>query len=121
MDQDADKFNPLDEEKLAIERIGGTYDGRLLHRYLRRVLESVIDIPVDGALRTHNGRRSLARDLMSLMAQGIEGNSGRSDTDTPILKPPGPAASHRRPAGSRRVDPDPAVAAFLREHGADET
>lgn len=113
-----DDLNPLEEEKLALDRIARTFDGQLLHRYLRRVLESVIDIPVPGALRTHNGRRSLARDLMGLMAQGIEGSSGRLDTS--ILRSPGPIASRRRPAGSRRVAPDPAVSAFLVEHGADE-
>ena len=112
-------ISPVAEEIQALDRIARTYDGQLLHRYLRRVLEAVYDFQDDGALRGHNGRRTLARDLMGHMAQGIEGTSGRSDV--PILNPPGSGhtASRRRPAGSRRVDPDPAVDAFLAEHAAD--
>lgn len=111
------------EEIEALDRIGRTHDGRLLHRYLRRILETVFDTPNDGALRSHNGRRTLARDLMGHMARGIEGSSGRLEHgNEPILNRPGdrPAGGNRRPAGSRRVDPDPNVAAFLRDHGADE-
>lgn len=114
-------INPRDEEIEALDRIARTRDGMLLHRYLRRILEAVIDFQQDGALQTHNGRRTLARDLMGHMAQGIEGTSGRSDSSEPILSAgSGRIATRRRPAGSRRVDPDPAVDAFLAAHGADE-
>lgn len=117
-------INPVTEEFEALDRIARTYDGRLLHRYLRRVLEAVYDTPDETALRSHNGRRTLARDLMGHMALGIEGTSGRRDEqrgDEPILTRSSRSAAgiHRR-AGSRRVEPDPAVAAFLLEHGADE-
>ena len=83
-----DPIDPVAEEKQALDRIARTHDGVLLHRYLRRVLETVVDLQDDGALRTQNGRRTLARDLMRMMASGIEGTSdGRSDQrgDEPIL------------------------------------
>jgi hypothetical protein len=80
--------NPLNDEREAIKRIAMTGDGALLHRHLRRVLEMVTDLPKSGALREHNGRRSLARDLMAMMAEGIETNRDRRNgtADEPILK-----------------------------------
>ncbi len=115
-------LSPIQEEIEALARIARTHDGRLLHRYLRRILETVFDTPDDGTLRSHNGRRTLARDLMGHMAPGIEGDSGRLEHgNEPILNRPGSrGASRRRPAGRRRVDPDPNVAAFLRDNGSDE-
>jgi hypothetical protein len=105
------EINPVTEEKEALDRIARTSDGRLLHRYLRRVLEAVV-IADNGALLAHNGRRSLARDLMAEMAEGIK-DAGR---DEPILtRPNRPVATDRRP--KRRVEPDPAVEQFLTEHG----
>lgn len=76
-------LNPHEEEKNAIHRIAAGPDGPLLHRYLRRVLEAVVDLDSDGALRAHNGRRSLARDLMRLMAEGIDEH--RTSTDDSIV------------------------------------
>jgi hypothetical protein len=115
-------ISPVAEEIEALDRIALTHDGRLLHRYLRRILETVYDTADDGALRVHTGRRTLARDLMSHMARGIEGSSGRYESrgDEPILNRSGsgPTGSRRR-AGGRRVDPDPNVARFLVDHGAD--
>lgn len=73
-------LSPTDEETEAWKRLGFSADAALAHRYLRRILETVIDIPEAGALLAHNGRRSLARDLMRLMAEGIEAR-GRTDTD----------------------------------------
>lgn len=109
MDNPAE-INPVIEEKEALERIARTLDGRLLHRYLRRVLEGVI-IAEGSALSMHAGRRSLARDLMAEMAQGIR-DAGR---DEPILTRPGrPVSTDRRP--KRRVEPDPNVEKFLNEH-----
>lgn len=116
-------LSPVAEEIEAIDRIARTADGRLLHRYLRRVLEAVYDLSDSCALRSHTGRRTLARDLMGYMAQGIEGTSGKLERgNEPILNRPGskPAAGRDRIAGRRRVEPDPNVAAFLRDHGADE-
>ena len=77
-------INPHTEEAEALRRIAATRDGALFHRYLRRVLETVIDLESDGALRQQNGRRSLARDLMRLMAEGIDGGRPEPGND-PIL------------------------------------
>jgi len=84
MSGEIDPINPFVEEADAIRRIASTSDGALLHRYFRRILETVIDVGPSSALRSHNGRRSLARDLMRLMAEGL--NEHRTDsTDAPIL------------------------------------
>lgn len=77
--------DPVKEEIEAWARIALTSDGKLVHRYLRRVLEAVILTPDHGALQDHNGRRTLARDIMRLMASGIEANRGPRNPDTPIL------------------------------------
>lgn len=90
-------ISPSEEETRAIERIALTSDGRLLHRYLRRVLEAVVDLPDPGALRTHNGRRTLARDLMRQMAKGIEADHGGRTESQPIL------ASGARAVGAEHV------------------
>lgn len=102
------RLNPLKEEADAIARIALTNDGRLQHRYLRRVLESVIDFQIDGALSSHNGRRSLARDLMALMAAGIENRAGTDSADAPILSRPARGASViANTAGRRRATVTP--------------
>lgn len=85
-------LSPLKEEAEAIGRIAATSDGALFHRYLRRVLETVIDLDSDGALRQQNGRRSLARDLMRLMAEGLD-DHGSTSTDAPILARSGGAVA----------------------------
>lgn len=102
----SDAINPLQEEREALGRIGLTGDGLLLHRYLRRVLEAVADFQTDGALFAQNGRRTLARDLMAMMAAGIESNrAGSSPADSPILaRSGGPVAVSR--AGARRRGAD---------------
>lgn len=102
-------INPRKEEADAIAAIGRTPDGRLLHRYLRRVLEGVIDFPDPSALNNSNGRRSLARDLMRQMAEGIDDHRDTSSADAPILaRSGGPAAvvgrARRDPARFPRVD-----------------
>ena len=107
-----DPINPVTEEAEAIDRIARTHDGRLLHRYLRRVLETVADIQDTGALQSHNGRRTLARDLMRLMAPGIEGTSDRGDH--PILSRAGKPVAAR--AGSRA---EQRRAIWAAERGAD--
>lgn len=103
-----DAITPQQEEADALVRIAASRDGALFHRYLRRVLETVIDLDSDGALRQQNGRRSLARDLMRLMAEGLDG--GRTDsTDEPILNRSRGAAgvstrARRDPSRFPRVD-----------------
>ena len=65
------------EMKEALDRIARTPDGALLYRWLQ--LEALYVEPADvadGALRTSHGRRSLARQLMSHMAEGIESSAG---------------------------------------------
>jgi hypothetical protein len=121
-------LSPIAEEIEAIDRIARTHDGRMLHRYLRRVLEGLGPADV-GALPFFHGRRTLARDLMGHMAQGIEGDSGRIEHgNEPILNRSGSGPTGGTHVGSLasrlrqlRFPPDPNVAALLREHGADET
>ncbi len=96
-------LSPLDEERKAIARIGFTEDGRLLHRYLRRLLESCRATEEGGALQRHEGGRILARDLMALMAEGID---GRDRTDQPLVpRTGGPVAVTRARGARRRVGP----------------
>jgi hypothetical protein len=76
--------NPQKEEIDAIKAIARTRDGLLLHRFLRRVLEGVVDIQEASALYAQNGRRSLARDLMRHMAEGLNDRHDSND-DAPIL------------------------------------
>ena len=79
-----DEVDPVTEEREAIARIAFSFDGLLMHRFLRRTLEAVFDLEPSSALPTQNGRRSLARDLMRLMQEGIESQSGRA-SDSAIL------------------------------------
>jgi hypothetical protein len=118
--QQPDDISPVEEERLAIDRIARTRDGVLLHRYLRRILEAVHDLPDMSALPLATGRRTLARDLMRLMADGIEGTSGRSD-DSPILTRSGRSGAPTVRTSRRRVLPDPSVDAFLRATAAEPT
>lgn len=112
-------INPHQEEADALRRFAASSDGALFHRYLRRVLETVIDLDSDSALRQQNGRRSLARDLMRLMAEGL--NDHRTDsTDGPIL-----ARSRGAVAVSGRARRDrasfPRVDSFPDDHTPDGT
>lgn len=106
--------NPVSEEADAIRRIASTRDGALLHRYLRRVLEGVFDLDTDSALRVHTGRRTLARDLMRLMAEGIDDRT--DSTNAPILTRPGGAVSVSGSRGARRRVTGPRA-----EPGTDES
>jgi len=102
-----------EQESNAIKAIARTDDGVLLHRYLRRVLETVFDMDSDSALRQQNGRRSLARDLMRLMAEGIDERHG-SSSDDPILTRAGSGGTvvaARRGAG-RRITANTRVAGY---------
>lgn len=113
-------INPVVEERDAIARIALTADGLILHRYLRRVLEGVLLTPDSGALQAHTGRRTLARDLMAIMAEGIESTrAGRPDHTDSLLaagaKPRAVAGSSartsRRGADAPGWGPEPDAAA----------
>lgn len=101
-----DEITPRDEEAEAIKSIAASRDGAMLHRYLRRVLETVVDLQDDCALRQQNGRRSLARDLMRLMAEGLDAGRTHSSADDPILtRPRGPTAVAGRARRDRSLLP----------------
>lgn len=104
-----DKVDPSKEESEAIGRLGFTDDGRILHRYLRRELERLGLTADQSTLLVLHGRRSLAHDLMRLMADGIEARRGGSSTDDPILTRSSGAVAGARPRGARRrvADSDP--------------
>lgn len=105
-------LDPTEQEKAAIRTIALSPEGALLHRYLRRVLEGVMDIQTDGALQSHNGRRSLARDMMRLMAEGLDDRTDDT-TDTILARNAGgpTVVSPRRGAG-RRISADTPVAGY---------
>ena len=106
-------LSPNEQEANALKAIALTDDGALLHRYLRRVLETVFVGMPDGALREQNGQRSLARDLMRLMAEGIDDRRAHS-TDDPILSRSssgGTVVAPRRGAG-RRITADTPVPGY---------
>lgn len=66
-----------EEMRQALVRIAQTADGETLYRWLQ--VEAMFVEPIDasdGALRTCHGRRSLARQLMAHMAEGIESSVG---------------------------------------------
>lgn len=72
-----------DDVAKAWDRLARTADGGLVYLHLQKIL---MEVPVDpqhggGALRANFGRRSLAHELMALMAKGIEDSGGRTDTD----------------------------------------
>jgi len=103
-----EEITPKQEETEALVRIAASRDGALLHRYLRRVLETVIDLDSDGALREQNGRRSLARDLMRLMAEGIDVHRTDSNNAPILARSSGAVAvsgrARRDPSRYPRVD-----------------
>jgi hypothetical protein len=79
----------ITEENLAeaIDRIARTSDGALLYRYLQKVLMGVLvnPNPLHGALPAHEGKRTFAAELMSLMSKGIEESAGRNSTEQPVV------------------------------------
>lgn len=100
------QLTPTAEEIEGIKRLSMTYDGRLLHRFFRRVLEGYLHSVDASALLANNGRRSLAFELMAHMAEGIESSGGRtgsSSDDQPILSRPGGGARVVSPRDTRRV------------------
>ena len=106
MTDDEKEPNLLEQERNALDLIARTPEGLLLHRHLRRVLEAVYDGPDTWTLQGQTGRRTLARDLMRLMAAGIEATSDGRGADKSILsgrrKPID--ASPRRRGTERRVE-----------------
>lgn len=67
--------------KDAIDQIARTANGQVLYHYLQKILSEICHDPDVGALRHHEGRRSLALDLMTLMGEGID--VGRGSTIIP--------------------------------------
>ncbi|TAL43837.1 MAG: hypothetical protein EPN91_05630 [Salinibacterium sp.] len=115
-------MTPHEEEADAIKRIAQGRDGLLLHRYLRRILEAVVDLDSESALRSHNGRRSLARDLMRLMAEGIDEHRPDSSADDPILaRTRGPVAVSGTGRSRRDARFLPRVDSYAGELNADGT
>lgn len=92
-----------DDLRKAWDRIGRTADGQLAYLYLQKVMFGVLESNDAGALQRHDGRRSLARDLMAMMAEGIEARAGTSPDDKPITFERQQRASARPEArGARR-------------------
>jgi hypothetical protein len=114
-----DEVDPVEEEREAIVRIAFTYDGLLMHRFLRRTLEAVFDLEPSSALPTQNGRRSLARDLMRLMQEGIESQSGRASDNAILTRGSAPVYARVARGAARRVAPDPELAKHTGEPGDD--
>lgn len=61
----------------ALDRIARTADGELFYRWLQKELQRIGSSTDPGALQQLNGRRSLAHDLMGLMAKGLDESGGR--------------------------------------------
>lgn len=104
-------INPLAEEIEALGRVAMTSDGRLLHRFLRRMVEATCISDQGSALPRHEGGRMFAATLMRHMAEGIDSSSGRTDSssaDRSILARSGkPVAVHASRGAQRRVALEP--------------
>jgi len=88
----------------AIDRIARTPDGLLLYRLLQKVLCGTVAVQHDhSALQFHEGRRTLARDLMAFMSEGIAEND-RAAVTFAIAKPERTDQRASRGAG-RRIGP----------------
>ena len=95
-------LSPTEQENRAIKAIALTDEGLLLHRYLRRILETVFDFQDSGALYAQNGRRTLARDLMRLMAEGIDDRRAHHTDDAILTRPSGGQPVSTGGRGARR-------------------
>jgi hypothetical protein len=96
-------LSPIEEEQAAIKRIGATYDGSLLYRHLRRILEGCRVTEDSGALQRHEGGRIFARELLAQMAEGIA-SGRRADTEPLAPARTSGAVAVARPRGiARRV------------------
>jgi hypothetical protein len=85
----------------ALDRVARSSDGVLLYRYLQKIRLGLTtnDMP-DGALRWNEGRRSLAAELMALMAEGIR-SSARADSPITFAFAGARAVARTRGAGRR--------------------
>jgi hypothetical protein len=97
----------------ALDRLAQSADGILLYRYLQKTLCAVTtDSMPEGALRRNEGRRSLAAELMGLMAEGIRSAAG-SRADSPItFALAGARAVARTRGAGRRVTADTIVSGW---------
>lgn len=109
---EAKPLSPRVQEEAAIKAIALSEDGVLLHRYLRRILETVVDFQEVSALYAQNGRRSLARDLMRLMAEGIDDRRAEPNSEPILSRASGPAAVSPRRGAGRRITADTHVASY---------
>ena len=99
----------------AIDRIARTADGLLLYRLLQKVLCGTVAAQSDqGALQFNEGRRTLARDLMAFMSEGIAEND-RSCVTFAVAKPI--ATTGHRGAG-RRITADTFITGYDDAGGA---
>jgi hypothetical protein len=87
----------------ALDRVARSSDGVLLYRYLQKTLCAVTtDSMAEGALRRNEGRRSLAAELMGLMAEGIRSAAGsRADSPVTFALAGARAVARTRGAGRR--------------------
>jgi len=106
----------------ALKRISLTEDGWLLYCGLHKVAMSMPadPDPSDGALRTNLGRRSLAREIMAVMAEGIDERGKRTGTeqlsDQPVaFAQPKPIPIRTGRGAGRRITADTPVPGWDRE------
>jgi hypothetical protein len=96
----------------ALDRVARSSDGVLLYRYLQKTLCAVTtDSMPEGALRRNEGRRSLAAELMGLMAEGIRSAGSRADSPITFALAGARAVARTRGAG-RRVTADTIVSGW---------
>lgn len=102
----------VNDEIEGIRRIGTTPDGYLLRRYLQRALNDIPPEHADGcALQRHTGRRTFARELRTLLDQGVAEAEQRDRTDDAepfIVSRAEPVAIERGGARRRVADYDDA-------------
>lgn len=107
----------------ALKRISLTEDGWLLYCGLHKVAISMVDgaDPAISALRRLDGRRSLAREMMAVMAEGIDERGKRAGTDklsdAPVaFAQPKPVAIRTAGRGAgRRIDANTRVPGWDRD------
>lgn len=82
-----------DDTKRAFARLMNIPEGRFIYGYLQAELMIVGRASDAGALYRENGRRSLAQDLMTAMAEGFDASAGPDQ--------PKPAPQRQPVAGAR--------------------
>lgn len=104
----------------ALKRWARTADGRLFYVKLQKVVMGLPTQAKSGALRVNHGRRSLALEIMAVMAEGMVedsgGGSGGAGTDDrpvifhidrPAVAVPRQRGAKRRVADRRGPEPNP--------------